>query len=186
MLYSMADKQRSIFDDVLISKACPEPVINLETKIEAVPCWTVFIDGASRGNPGNAGAGVYIKKADEVIVKTGFFLGTKTNNEAEYIALLVAIFFLKKHVLADEPIIIHSDSLLIIQQMKGVFKVKKHEMRTLHTMAMQESFGLRISYEHVMRERNQIADALANEGVDNKTPLPLKFLDILQTYEIFI
>lgn len=182
----MADKQRSIFDEACPSISYPQPVIQPQTKLETVPCWTVFIDGASRGNPGDAGAGVYIKKGNDVVVKAGFFLGTKTNNEAEYLALLLAIFFLKKEVASDESTIIYSDSLLIVQQMKGVFKVKKQEMRALHTMAVQESFGLFISYEHVPREKNHRADELANEGVDKKTPLPLKFLDVLQIYEIFI
>ena len=176
----MSEKQHSIFDsmkDVFVSD-------HLSTK--TVTVWTVNIDGASRGNPGAAGAGVFIKKNDLAYRKEGFFLGKKTNNEAEYYALLLALFLLKSEVAFDDCVIMRSDSQLLVRQMQGMYKVKKYELQQLYKIAKEESAHMNIVFEHVMREQNTTADALANEGVDKKRSLPIKFLDVLQRYEVFI
>ena len=70
--------------------------------------------------------------------------------------------------------------------MVGAYRVKKPELQQLYSIAQQESLSMNISFEHVLREKNSHADALANEGIDKKKSLPLKFLDMLQRYEIFI
>lgn len=84
----------------------------------------IFVDGAARGNPGPAGAGIFITQADKELVKSGFFLGKKTNNQAEYLALALALFLLKKQIKNPEKIIITSDSELLIKQMRGEYQVK--------------------------------------------------------------
>lgn len=170
----MADRQSSIFDSIFGSFTEPEYT------------WELSIDGASRGNPGPAGAGLYIKKDGEEFLKKGFYLHTKTNNEAEYLALVIGIFFLKAEVQPGDRVKIISDSELLIKQMQGHYRVKKEELRRLHLAAKQESSLFSPTFEHVLREKNTRADALANEGVDKKTSLPLKLLEVLRTYDIYI
>ena len=80
------------------AKASPKKTIrkvkhSVSVKSSLAP-WEIFVDGASRNNPGPSGAGIYIKTKDEVICKTGYYLGKKTNNQAEYLALLIALLVL--------------------------------------------------------------------------------------------
>jgi len=166
----MADKQSSIFDFIIDQFKAPEYD------------WELFVDGASRGNPGPAGAGIYIKKKGEDFLKKGFYLQKKTNNEAEYFALVIGVFFLKSEVQPGDNVRIVSDSELLIKQMQGQYRVRKEELKKLHGVATQESSFFSPEFEHVLREKNTCADALANEGVDKKTSLPLKLLDVLRTY----
>ena len=175
------EKQHSIFDSLPQDPLSHEPLF-----IDQTAQWNIFIDGASRGNPGKAGAGIYILKNKNFFAGHGFYLGTKTNNEAEYYALLLAIFLIKNEASLQDRIHIVSDSQLLIKQMLGIYRVKKPELQTFYTIAKQEGYDLNITFEHVLREKNTHADALANQGVDKKTSLPLKFLDMLQRYEIFI
>ena len=170
----MADKQSSIFDFVLDQFKTPECT------------WELFVDGASRGNPGPAGAGVYIKKNGKDFLKKGFYLQTKTNNEAEYLALVIGIYFLKTQVQLGDAVRIVSDSELLVKQMRGEYKVRKEELKKMHFLAHEESSFYCPVFEHVLREKNTHADALANQGVDKKIPLPLKLLDVLRSYDIYI
>ena len=72
---------------------CSDPI--REPKKESTT-WKLFIDGASRNNPGRSGAGVYLLKNEKPVYQEGFYLGIKTNNEAEYLALLLGVFSCKK------------------------------------------------------------------------------------------
>jgi ribonuclease HI len=177
----MTDTQQSIFDSMPLEVSLQDPLATQESVT-----WTIFIDGASRGNPGPSGAGVYIQKNKKFFAGHGFYLGIKTNNEAEYYALLLAIFLVKKEASSQDTVHIISDSQLLIKQMLGVYRVKKSELQVFYTIAKQETLDMQITFEHVLREKNTHADALANEGVDKKKSLPLKFLDMLQRYEVFI
>ncbi len=87
--------------------------------------WRLFVDGASRNNPGPSGAGIYVVRDGKEMLKKGFYLGKKTNNQAEYLALVLGIFLLKKLVQSDENIIITSDSLLLIKQLISINFAKK-------------------------------------------------------------
>jgi len=62
-----------------------------DSKPHSRQTWQLYVDGAARGNPGPAGAGIFIKKGEEVVVKQGFFVGKKTNNQAEYFALILGL-----------------------------------------------------------------------------------------------
>lgn len=172
--------QRSIFDFLFggSSKKQKEETKNFD--------WVISVDGASRGNPGQSGAGVFIKKGDAEIVRSGFYLGNRTNNEAEYLALLIAVMFLQKERSENETVKILSDSQLLIRQMQGVYKIKKPELKVIYDAIWQELGTTECFFEHVERDKNTIADSLANHGVDTKNSLPLKFLDKLRTYEIFL
>src|SRR5579862_8217660 len=86
--------------------------------------WRVCIDGASRNNPGPSGAGIFITKNKKAIYEEGFYLGKKTNNQAEYLALVIALFFLHEHAHSADAIHIISDSELLVKQVRGVYKVR--------------------------------------------------------------
>ena len=144
---------------------------------ETKPLNAVFranIDGASRGNPGPAAYGVVIRDPrGEVIAKLKKYIGRFTNNVAEYYALIAALDYAQSHNI--RALHIESDSDLLVQQMRGRYKVKSLELRPLyeraHKMAQSlESFRI----DHVYREKNAEADALANEALDETSGRPPK------------
>ena len=125
----------------------------------------IYIDGASRGNPGLGGAGAYL--ADEEgneILRLTKYLGTVTNNMAEYAALLLGLKEAKKRKLKE--ILIFSDSELLVRQVQGIYQVKNAVLKKNHEEVMKilRNFNYKIS--HVRREKNKIADQLANEAID--------------------
>lgn len=148
--------------------------------------WKLFIDGASRNNPGPAGAGLALFKGDEPVEMRGFYLGAKTNNQAEYFALLLGIFYLKKHVCEGDLVVIVSDSQLLVRQVQGAYQVKNAELKMLHGLAHKLLSGLTYNIVHVLREENKEADALANQGIDKNRKPPQSFLDFLQHNNITI
>lgn len=125
------------------------------------------IDGASRGNPGKAGAGALIKDPEGRVLKAlKKYLGTTTNNIAEYSALLVA---LKGAVdLGCREIEVLADSELLVKQINGIYKVRSEDIRPLYEEAVALLKGFK-SYKvrHIYREQNSAADALANEAIDS-------------------
>jgi len=146
--------------------------------------WKLFIDGASKNNPGPAGAGIYILKNDTVFKKIGFWLGSKTNNQAEYLSLALGIYCLKKHVCKDDMVMIISDSQLLVRQMLGRYKVKNPVLRPLYQLSKQLLSGINYNIAHVLRHENKEADKMANVGVDKGKQVPKDFLDMLQGYDI--
>ncbi len=128
----------------------------------------VFIDGASRGNPGKAGAGVYIiDREGKKIEEKGWFLGHKTNNEAEYEALLLGMEEAGRH--RGKSICVYTDSELVQRQVKGIYRVKELHLRVLHKKVMEkikmfDSFEI----ESIPREENREADLLANLAIEKK------------------
>ena len=148
--------------------------------------WKLYVDGASRNNPGPAGAGIYILKDNMVIDKIGYFLGVKTNNEAEYLALVLGLLILRNFVTASDEVFIISDSQLLVRQIDGSYRVKTERLRQLHTAACGLISGLRVQIMHVLRAENSEADALANLGIDKKVAVPQELLLQLQQYAISI
>ena len=128
------------------------------------------IDGCSLGNPGPAGIGVIMEDANgKVMVKRSRAVGQRTNNEAEYLALLeglkLASRFRQAHV------IVYSDSLLMVRQMRGEYKVRDKSLKYLQIKVKKlHSAFASVSYIHVMRNANTKADWLANEGAEKNTP----------------
>jgi ribonuclease HI len=120
-----------------------------------------YIDGGSRGNPGEAGIGVYFPD----VVRIAEFLGTGTNNFAEYSALLAALrFAVFSHC---EELEVFADSELVVKQIKGEYQVKNEGIRPLYDSAIRwikliPSFSI----SHVRRENNKEADKLANLAMD--------------------
>jgi ribonuclease HI len=126
----------------------------------------VNVDGGSRGNPGPAGiAAVATDPSGEVLVERGETIGKATNNVAEYRALLLGIE-LARELGADEVEFI-GDSKLIVEQVKGNWKVKQDHLRPLHTKAKDALRELpKWSIRHVKRDENTRADELLNEALD--------------------
>ena len=128
----------------------------------------LHIDGASRGNPGEAGFGVHVTRPDGTDVAGLFgYLGRATNNVAEYQALLHALRYAIGR--GTRRVRVFSDSELVVRQMDGVYRVKHHDMVPLHREAralMARFDDARLS--HVRREQNREADRLANQAVDER------------------
>jgi probable phosphoglycerate mutase len=125
-----------------------------------------YIDGGSRGNPGPAGYGVVIQDAVGNTVETlSESIGTATNNVAEYQALLSALESVLNQ--GGRRLQVYCDSELVVRQMQGRYRVQSPDLKPLHARARQladrlESFAIR----HIPREKNRLADQLANEAMD--------------------
>jgi ribonuclease HI len=123
------------------------------------------IDGGSRGNPGPAGYGVRIEQPDGTVTELKEFLGSCTNNVAEYSGLLAALQWAADHGISE--LRVRSDSELLVKQMRGEYRVKNPGLLPLY----DDARGLmrkirRVTFEHVRREFNKDADRLANEAMD--------------------
>lgn len=127
---------------------------------------TAYIDGGARGNPGPAGYGVFIQRPDGAVLdELHGGIGIATNNVAEYHGLLAALRWAKEH--GHTTVHIKADSLLVVEQMRGRFKVKHPGLQPLHAKArlLAHEVG-RVTFEHVPREMNKDADRLSNLGMD--------------------
>jgi probable phosphoglycerate mutase len=126
-----------------------------------------YIDGGARGNPGPAGYGVRIEQTDGTLVEEfSGSIGVATNNVAEYQALLAALEWAMRH--GHHELHVRSDSLLLVQQMLGRYKVKHPGLQPLHGKArlLAHEIG-RVTFEHVGRAKNAHADRLANIAMDD-------------------
>ena len=126
----------------------------------------LYSDGAARGNPGPAGAGAVLLDADgHVIAELTKFLGVTTNNVAEYTAFIIGLEEAKRRGVDDLDA--RMDSLLVVEQMRGRWKIKHPNMKPLALRAGElfASFPKR-TIAHVPREENTIADALSNRAID--------------------
>lgn len=125
-----------------------------------------YIDGGARGNPGPAGYGVRIEDEQGTLIEEfSGFLGTSTNNVAEYNGLLAALRYVQQH--GHRVVRIKSDSELLVKQMRGEYKVRNAGLLPLYQQARTLALRLdRIVFEHVRREHNKDADRLANLAMD--------------------
>jgi len=126
----------------------------------------LYADGGSRGNPGPSSLGfVILNSEEEVIESRNKYLGITTNNQAEYHALVSGLEWCKQHDVKNVEVFL--DSLLVVNQMKGVFKVKNRDLWALHESAkkLQGCFK-KIRFTHVPRELNKLADAEVNKALD--------------------
>src|ERR1700728_4327518 len=125
-----------------------------------------YCDGGARGNPGPAGFGVYIQDSGgKALAELSEFLGTHTNNFAEYSALLAALEFAINN--GHKSLRVISDSELMVKQMKGQYRVNSPELRPLYEEAKRRIARLdHFQIQHVLREKNRHADRLANVAMD--------------------
>ena len=123
-------------------------------------------DGGSRGNPGPAGIGAVVVSPDgRVLAEIAEGIGHTTNNVAEYKAVIAGLS--RARELGATRVKVRADSKLVIEQMKGTWKVRQAHLQPLRDEARRLAGGFeRVSYEHVPRERNKAADALANKAMD--------------------
>jgi ribonuclease HI len=128
--------------------------------------WLLMVDGAARGNPGDAGCGAVILDRNGTVVKElSRYLGHATNNVAEYEGLLMGLEALLR--LGKKRIRVQSDSQLLVRQLNGEYRVKDEKLKALFQTAMsllRQFDAYRIL--HVPRELNKLADRLANKGID--------------------
>lgn len=125
------------------------------------------IDGAARGNPGPASYAVVLRRPDGTPLESlGKYIGRQTNNVAEYYALIAALDYALAHQL--KRLRVRSDSELLVRQVQGIYKVKSPDLRPLHERARKMIAGLEaFAIEHVRREQNADADAVANAALDS-------------------
>lgn len=136
-------------------------------------CFNIFTDGGARGNPGPAAVGVVIKNdQNEIVHRFGKYIGKTTNNVAEYTGVIAALEWL----ISTKPSALSSmhfylDSLLVVNQLNGLYKVKDAKLRELLLIIrrLENEIGARVSYRHIPRERNREADALVNQALDSLT-----------------
>ena len=130
------------------------------------PKLVVHCDGASRGNPGPAGAGSILTTPEgEVVAEIAEGLGRTTNNVAEYTAVIHGLQ--RAQELGARDVLLRSDSQLLINQLTGRYRVKTPHLQPLHRQVRMLAAGFeKIRFEHVRREFNVEADRLANAGVD--------------------
>ena len=128
---------------------------------------TLFIDGASKGNPGHAGIGIRIEEDGKCRAEHCEYIGCTTNNVAEYRALIKGLEMAAEF--RANRVTVFSDSELVVRQMNGAYKVKSGGLLPLYQTAHKQSRtfdGFQI--RHVRREENREADRLANQGIATK------------------
>jgi ribonuclease HI len=131
-----------------------------------------FTDGASRGNPGEAGIGVLaLDEAGNTLLALHGYIGVSTNNVAEYTALLALLE--RAREMPWTRLVIHSDSELMVRQINGRYKVRDAGLKPLFEKATRLLKALPFDHvvRHVPREENREADLLANRGIDEKLPV---------------
>lgn len=127
--------------------------------------YKLFTDGGARNNPGPAAVGCVLYKNDEVLETYKKYIGEKTNNEAEYFALIAGLSLAKKHKV--QKIDCYLDSELVIKQLNKEYKVKNARLKDLYEQVTKISeFFEKITFKHVKRDQNTVADGLVNSALD--------------------
>jgi ribonuclease HI len=135
----------------------------------------IFTDGGSRGNPGEAAIGVFITNSKGVPIDSfGKKIGIGTNNEAEYTAVIEALSWVRdhpEHIMGQDKISFYLDSLLVVSQINGLYRVKNPKMQSLLSLVRvhERAINITISYQHIPREQNTEADKQVNMALDNLT-----------------
>lgn len=140
----------------------------LEGHVQHMERVKIFADGGSRGNPGPSASGfVVLDMEDSVLVDKGVYLGITTNNQAEYTALKLALEECQK--MGAREVDVYMDSLLVVNQMKGIFKVKNRDLWPIHDAIKQNLKNFKhVNFNHVPRELNKLADAAVNRALDDE------------------
>ncbi len=166
------DDARALLKGLVKKKPAHRDLFGVETAHKPLSShrgvYTINVDGASRGNPGEAGAGAVIRDPEgQIIKKLKKYLGRATNNVAEYNAILIALESARD--LGLNSIRILADSELMVKQLNGVYRVKSADLLPLYDRAVDLIKGFKdCKIAHVYREDNSTADGLANEAIDTK------------------
>jgi ribonuclease HI/pterin-4a-carbinolamine dehydratase len=165
----ITDKDRQMAEaiDAVYAKTAPlgEQTVDPAAHPDKVK---IFGDGGSRGNPGPSASGfVILDMEDNVLVDRGVYLGITTNNQAEYTSLRLALEECLK--MGVKEVQVYMDSLLVVNQMKGIFKVKNRDLWPIHDAIKKLATQFdEISFSHVPREFNKLADAAVNRALDEQ------------------
>ena len=130
--------------------------------------------------------GIYIEKNGVVEIKEGYYIGIKTNNQAEYLALILGFFILEKHIQNDDLVHIISDSQLLVRQLTGIYKVRHSHLQPLYALCKEKLQRFNATISHVLRHENSEADAMANHGIDYKKNPPKHYIALLKHHDIVI
>lgn len=134
----------------------------------------IYIDGAARGNPGDAGIGIVIKDGQDRKIRELYkFIGQATNNIAEYTAL---IYGLQEALISGlKDVVVYSDSELLVKQLNGEYKVKNSNLRPQFEQFLHLKSGFQgLEVKQISREKNKQADKLANQAIDSRFDSSLK------------
>jgi ribonuclease HI len=153
-------------DGATLAAVLEEAAVALQGSGPRGESFQVFVDGASRGNPGHSAAGYVILDGDgRVLAERGVYLGKGTNNEAEYRALIHALEALQG---SRGGLAVFSDSELMVKQLRGEYRVREPRLAVLHAAVRDLLRGFApVGIRHIPRERNARADALANKAIDD-------------------
>ncbi len=124
-----------------------------------------YTDGGSRGNPGPAASGIVILNMDdEVLEEFGVYLGSSTNNQAEWLAVKFAFEAIEKF----EPVKVHAlmDSELVCKQLNGIYRVKNPGLLPIYTEVKRLASKYEVDYTHLYRRFNKLADGQVNLAID--------------------
>lgn len=159
---AITDKDRSFAEkiDTILEMPIPQMPPKSEKHIK------LYADGGSRGNPGPSASGYALLDMDDnILFKSGVYLGITTNNQAEYQALKYGLE--EAHKFGAREVDVYMDSLLVVNQMKGIFKVKNRDLWPIYeAIKEQATLFKNVRYTHVPRELNKLADAEVNEVLD--------------------
>lgn len=129
---------------------------------------SIFTDGGSRGNPGpSASAYIIYNKHNEILESGGSYIGITSNNQAEYTAVLLGLKAARKFAAVDDAVLFHIDSLLVVNQMNGLYKIKNRELWPINQQIRELMKDFKqVRFTHIPRENNIAADAKVNEILD--------------------
>jgi len=154
--------------DTLVKATTTEEVAKIVDKETTIITEVqLYADGGSRGNPGPSASGyVLLDMGGRIVLRAGQYLGVTTNNQAEYQALKLGL----EHALHDyqsREAHVYMDSMLVVNQMKGIFKIKNRDLWPVHNACLElvKKFD-KVSFDHVPRELNKLADDEVNKALD--------------------
>lgn len=175
---SITDKDRRLaaaIDGLLKEGVAVEQWAKPSTDPDRVPKKVkLYSDGGSRGNPGPSASGyVLMDMNDKILVDEGVYMGVTTNNQVEYTALKLGLEAALK--LGVQEVDCYLDSLLVVNQMRGIFKIKNRDLWPVHD-AIKELVTKfkKVHFTHVPREHNKLADAAVNRALDGHLGIPPK------------
>lgn len=132
---------------------------------------SVFTDGGSRGNPGPAAIGVVVyDKNKNIVFELAKYIGNKTNNQAEYQAVLEAVKWICQQGAKINKVDFYVDSELVAKQLNGEYKIKSANIKPLTEQINQlrSTLPFKITFTHLLRDGNKKADQLVNQALDNQ------------------
>ena len=147
------------------------PAFYIGMKTERV---NIYIDGAARGNPGEAGIGLIIKDTQGQRIKSLYkYIGRATNNIAEYTALVYGLQ--EALILGLKDVVVHSDSELLVKQLNSEYRVKNSNLKPYYEQFLHLKTGLnKLEVKQIRREENKESDRLANQAIDSRIDSSLK------------